>query len=182
MGGFLKGRALKAPKSIRPASSMLRQAVFNICQNLVENSNFLDIFAGSGAMGIEALSRGAEFATFIDNGKESINFIIKNLESFNLQNHSKIIFGDALQKVEKLKNIFDIITIDPPFIFFESKPGYINDILNKIVDNKLLSTSGIIFLEEPSYSKRDTIVPSLFLKDTRRFGGSLLHQYVTKNT
>jgi 16S rRNA (guanine966-N2)-methyltransferase len=179
LGGSLRGRLLKAPKSIRPASALLRQAIFNICQAFIPDAKFLDIFAGSGAMGLEALSRGASSATFIDNNKVSISFIQKNIEALNLKPHCHILLGDALHILEKkILEPFDFISIDPPFIFYTTKPSYINDILNTIAEKKLISKDGIIFLEETSISKRDPLISSLKLKDTRKFGGNILHQYV----
>ncbi|SCA58894.1 hypothetical protein AB751O23_AY_00100, partial [Chlamydiales bacterium SCGC AB-751-O23] len=82
IGGEFKNRQLKTPKGFtsRPSTSMLREAVFNILQQDIEDCYFLDAFAGSGAMGLEALSRGAQFCTFSDTSRESINTIAHNLK------------------------------------------------------------------------------------------------------
>ncbi len=179
ISGKFKNRKIKAPKDIRPATSNVRDAIFNIISFAgIENAHFLDLFAGSGAIGIEALSRGASFATFIDGSKQSIRFINQNLKDFNLENNSKVIFYDCLKAIKKMNTSFDYISIDPPFIMYKQNPGYINNLLSEISKRNVINENGIIFLEEPTYSKREIEIKHLSLKDKRRYGSSNLLKYI----
>ena len=87
LGGKFRGRLLQSPRGsqTRPTTSMLRKAVFDILQNSIEDFRFLDLFAGSGAMGIEALSRGAKHATFVESHKDALRCINANLATLKLE-------------------------------------------------------------------------------------------------
>ena len=91
----------------------MREGVFNICQHLIEDARFLDLFAGLGAMGLEALSRGAEFVTFVDNNKSSIRSITDNVKAFDVEDQVSVLFGDVFKLFNRL-DTFTIIYIDPP--------------------------------------------------------------------
>ncbi|OGN60973.1 MAG: 16S rRNA (guanine(966)-N(2))-methyltransferase RsmD [Chlamydiae bacterium RIFCSPHIGHO2_12_FULL_27_8] len=180
VSGIFKNRPVKAPKNIRPATSNLRDALFNISYNIIQDANVLDIFAGSGANGIEAISRGAKFATFIDASKESIKFIYQNISDFNIQDQTRVILKDAFSAVSKLFDTYDIIIIDPPFILFKNDPEYVNKLIEKIFKNNLLSKDGILFIEEPTYSKREKNLEFCIIKDDRKYGSAILTQYIVK--
>ena len=177
LSGSLKGRYIKAPKDIRPATSFLKAAIFNIIGPSIENSCFLDMFAGSGAMGIEAISRGANKAYFIDSSNISCRFIKNNLRDLKIENQAVVYQKDALQSLALLKEKFHFITVDPPFIFFEKKPEFINSLLKTMVEYNLLNPESIIFLEEPTYSKRNIEIDGLKIKDKRKFSSANLIQY-----
>src|ERR1700722_2602828 len=118
--GLHKGRVIQSPKGLktRPTSGRLREALFNICQGEVEGTRFLDLFAGSGAMGMEALSRGAQSSTFVDNSKESIRCIQANIHMVKAEKHAEIIYGDVfdiLGKLAKRGRSFELIYADPPY-------------------------------------------------------------------
>jgi len=172
-GGLLKGRVLKTPESetTRPTTGMLRQAVFNICQEWVSESRFLDIFAGSGAMGFEAISRGAGFVTFIESDKLASQIIRDNAEAFLVQQQVQVLAIDAKQALAKLMSPYDLIYIDPPY------DKDIPDVFRLIVERKLLAPRGLIFLEERFDSKKEMNFPHLELIGSRRYGGSHLHQF-----
>jgi 16S rRNA (guanine(966)-N(2))-methyltransferase RsmD len=177
IGGVFKGRTLKSPNisSTRPTQGMLREAVFNICQNRIEGAHFLDLFAGSGAMGIEALSRGAAHATFVEKNRQALGCIKENLSSFQLEKQSQIIPLDAqraLQLLAKQEARFDLIYVDPPYDI-QTSP-----FLDALA--ALLSDDGLLFIEErssPKTSHKAYVPNKLTLKDSRRFGIALLHQY-----
>lgn len=115
--GTARGRKLDAPEGLntRPTSDMTKGAVFSILQNIIENSEFLDLFAGSGQMGVEALSRGARSATFIDNDAKAIASIKTNLKACGLMEHSKVAMMDSLSYIKNCSSKFDIIFLDPPY-------------------------------------------------------------------
>jgi 16S rRNA (guanine966-N2)-methyltransferase len=176
--GKYKGRILSAPKDIRPATGFVRDAIFNICQNQIEEANFLDLFAGSGAIGLEALSRGAKFATFVDKSYVSIRFIKENITKLNVQNFSKVFCEDVLEYVKRCNEKFDIVSIDPPFVIYKDNPSYINELLNKLSFN--IHENSIIFLEEPTYSKRPSDIENLILKNKRKYSSAYLLEYILK--
>ncbi len=122
IGGEFRGRALKAPASgtIRPTSDRVRESLFNVIthsySNALEQTRVLDLFAGTGALGIEALSRGARFCLFVDNSIEGRAVLRQNVELFDLQGSSRIFRRDATQMgdIEKLAP-FDLVFADPPY-------------------------------------------------------------------
>jgi 16S rRNA (guanine966-N2)-methyltransferase len=177
ISGIFKNRKLKAPKNIRPATSSLRDAVFNISMPIIEGVNFLDLFSGSGAMGIEAISRGAAFSTMVDNSPISIRFIKENIKSLEIEGKTKIVKQDVMSFLKKTNDCYDIISIDPPFIFYKDNTKYINDMLAVIQKRQLIKPSGLIFIEEPTYSKRNPEIQGLKIKDKRKYGSAFLYIY-----
>ena len=116
-GGELKGQQyFGSPNDrVRPTSSIVREAIFNIINNLIDSKKtFLDIFSGTGGMGIEAYSRGFAEIIFVDNNNKSINIIKKNTNKLALKN-IKIISSGAINFIEKTDFLFDIIFMDPPY-------------------------------------------------------------------
>ena len=115
--GLARGRNLEAPQGLdtRPSSDMTKQAVFNIIQNYVEGAVFLDLFAGSGQMGIEALSRGAASAVFVDSSRDSIEVVRENLNTTQLAQSAQVIQMDSLAFLAGQCGPFDIALLDPPY-------------------------------------------------------------------
>lgn len=186
IGGTYRNRTLMCPKGqeVRPTSGQLRESLFNICQTYIEGASFLDIFAGSGAMGLEALSRGAKASTFIELSKEAIKCIEKNIEQLDVETQTRLLKGNALYLVEKLAaegQQFDIVFADPPYSPAKSErhPSLAVQILEKIDQLPLLLPGGSFFLED---AKTDVEKPSklttLTLKKTRPMGRSVLYQYI----
>ncbi len=171
IAGAFKGRILKAPKgqATRPTQGMLRAAVFNICQNEIENSRFLDLFAGSGAMGLEALSRGAKWATFVEESRLAISCIRENIAFLQVEKKAELLAMDAkraLSLLAKKEMQFDLIYVDPPY------DASID--LAPIVP--LLAPEGTLFLEERFNPKKSQplSIPGLQCKTLRKFGTALL--------
>ena len=179
LGGKYRSLLLQSPRGAqtRPTTSMLRKAVFDIVQSTIEGSRFLDLFAGSGAMGIEALSRGAVHATFVENHKDALRCIKANLAALKLEKEAAIysydVF-DVLKKLEKKGEVFDIIYADPPYHI----TSIYTDLLKYLDQSRLLAKGGLLFLESlfPSPLK-NLELEHLVLIDQRRFGTSLLLQY-----
>ena len=120
IGGKYRGRLIRAPRGqgVRPTSDRLRETLFNIIAPQIEGSRFLDICAGSGAVGIEALSRGAACAAFIDSSRRSCVVIESNLASLGITSNATIINRDAVAAIKRLSGDeakFDIIFFDPPY-------------------------------------------------------------------
>jgi 16S rRNA (guanine966-N2)-methyltransferase len=178
IGGQFKGRRLRSPKGphVRPTTAILRKAVFDICKDQIEGAHFLDLFAGTGAMGLEALSRGAAHATFIEHSKDALRCIQDNIASLGLKECTELLKGDVLRTLKRLKTSFQIIYIDPPY---EKIP--MGELLLYLDQSKLLVSGGILFLEEAHPSKENfaaLAMQHLVLKNSRRFGKSMLHQFI----
>lgn len=182
IGGEFRGRKIKAPKNeaTRPALESLRESLFNICQSMIEGASVLDLFAGSGSIGFEALSRGARSVTFIEKDRRALKAIYENIEHLKVEDRAKVIAIDAFIAINRLKgSLFDLICIDPPYdiINQEMKEG----LLMQILDFDLLDENGILFFEErvTSKQKADAVqIDGLELKNSRHFGSTCLHQYI----
>ena len=124
IAGTFRSRVLKRPKelALRPTSDMLRETLFNVLGPRVTNSRFVDAFAGTGAVGIEALSRGASEVIFLENHAATAGLIKKNLELLEVRSGTRIMASDALRGLERLDSEFrtgtlpvDIVFLDPPY-------------------------------------------------------------------
>src|SRR3989338_5866163 len=177
IAGKSKGRLLKTPKgpSTRPTQGMLRWAVFNICQNQIEGARFLDLFAGSGAMGLEAWSRGASHVTLVESNRAAIQCIQQNIEALSAAPVVTLLPTDASLALKRLSTPFDLIYIDPPY------DSPVELLIEGLLSRKLVGPQAILFIEERYTPKKKGLpfaVLPLFHKDSRRFGAALLHQYV----
>lgn len=191
ISGSHKNRPFKAPKGsiTRPTSGMLREALFNVCQNYIEGAFFLDLFAGSGAMGLEALSRGAARAVFIDNSRESIQCIQNNLRDLGFEQVSEVLFGnvfDQLSLLEKKGRQFDLIYADPPYDTigrYQGTPMAYGEIVLRMIDaGSLLKQGGMLFIEDSRRSQpKIEGLNHLELHSSRRMGRSTLQQYGIKS-
>jgi len=128
----------------RPTMDRVKESMFAMVQNNLKNSVCLDLFAGSGSLGVEALSNGAKYCYFVDNSADIYKILKRNLSKINNDNY-EIIFKHYKQTLEEFKNQnikFDIIILDPPY-----KLNLINDIIVYIYENNLLNKNGIIMCE-----------------------------------
>jgi 16S rRNA (guanine966-N2)-methyltransferase len=132
--GSYKSRRIVCPDDIRPTSDRVKEALFSALLVDFKDLDVLDVFAGSGALGIEALSRGAKTVTFVDSSVSSINFIKKNTSQLGCLEVCIIIKSDALAYIKNCKQSFDLIFMDPPYnkglasqiapeLYFLIKPG-----------------------------------------------------------
>ncbi len=117
VGGTYRSRALFSfeGEDIRPTSDKVRESLFNILQNRIYGCRFLDLFCGTGAMGIEALSRGAEYVVFNDRARTSVALTKRNLEKLNISEKIKVYNTDALIFLKTTVEKFDVVYIDPPY-------------------------------------------------------------------
>ena len=139
--GTARGRKLTEPKdmSVRPTTDMVKEAIFSIVQFDVPGRRVLDLFAGTGQLGIEALSRGARECVFVDNRPASLAMVRKNLEICGMK--APTIHGDALSYLAR-SDKFDLIFVDPPY-----RAGLYKDVLERIFGFDILSDGGIILVE-----------------------------------
>lgn len=143
--GTYKGRKIKAPdeKITRPTLSKAREGIFNTLFSMMhfEGKSFLDMFAGSGIMGLEALSRGFEYVLAIEKNHTAAKILKENYETIKIK--PNLLIGDSLKR--NISEKFDVIYIDPPYF-----SGIYEECLNKIKENSLLKENGIVILEHVS--------------------------------
>jgi len=179
IGGAFKGRLLRVPKTARPTSALIRKSLFDIWREEIDGASFLDLCAGSGAMGIEALSRGARSATFVDISPKAIKQIQLNLETLGSKESARLMRAaalSALQRLAKEKERFDLIFIDPPY---DLNPLPLLEALDEM---PLLTPTGIIALETSKQHTTKKALSHLTPSDERRFGDTTVTFYRSCST
>lgn len=173
--GTARGRKLITldGNDVRPTTDMVKEAVFSIIQFDVPGSVFLDLFSGSGQMGIEALSRGAKFGYFVDSSKRSLDVTAQNLKSVGFDSVSKCYFMDSLDFLKSTNNTFDIALLDPPY-----SKGLLQQALPLLV--KKMSDRGIILCEHPVGEEMPQEVDGFIAKKTYRYGKIAVTLYKIK--
>jgi 16S rRNA (guanine966-N2)-methyltransferase len=152
IAGKLKGHILHLPKdkNTRPLKDLVRESIFNLLIHSnkislkIQKLNILDLYSGTGSFGLECISRDAEFVYFVENGKNVIEILKKNIEKLNVKSMTKIFFNDVfvfLKKENAFQCKFDLIFCDPPFA-----DTNIELMLNLIFNKKILNKNGIIIL------------------------------------
>lgn len=171
IGGKYRSRVLTefAGESVRPTSDRAREALFNILSLKIYGARVLDLFAGSGALGIESLSRGAKEVVFNDLSKDSIAILRKNLTALKISvgSEAKISQADYISCLENARGQFDLIFLDPPYRF-----DYGEKALKKIVDKDLLSPNGIVMYERDRVFEGE--IEGLEKYDERKYGKAYL--------
>ena len=176
ISGDLKGRNIKGftLDGTRPTMDRVKESMFGSIQTIIPNSVFLDLFAGSGSIGIEAISNGAAKAYFVDNNKLAISIIKENIDTFNINEQSEVLkmdYNEALKYFYNNNITFDVIFIDPPYAMH-----IINEILDKISKYKLLYDDGVIICEvDNDYLKEN--IGDLSLNKNKKYGSSYLYFY-----
>jgi 16S rRNA (guanine(966)-N(2))-methyltransferase RsmD len=172
VSGSAKGRKLKGPKksSIRPAAARVRKSLFEILSPL-DGKIVLDLFAGTGAMGMEALSKGAEEVTFVDHDRHAISLLFDNLPRSGFLGQSYIFKKPAQQAIPWLSQKgkrYDLIFLDPPY-----NKGYIDGCLKKLQKWPLLAKTGLVVCEH-SPQEKPTLFSGLVITDERKYGQTLV--------
>ncbi len=163
--GTARGMRLNtlAGDNVRPTPEKVKEAIFSVIQFRIEGRRFLDLFAGSGQMGIEALSRGAAKAVFVDAGRDSIAVIKKNLQSTGLEKNAEVINTDSITYLTQKREKFDIAFLDPPY-----RKGLLQDALSLI--EPVMNRGGTIIAENPMDEDLPDNVGDFTLYRTYRFG------------
>ena len=152
--GSARGRVLKELQGMetRPTTDKVKESVFNIVQFDVEGRRVLDLFGGTGQMGIEALSRGAAHATFVDLRKEAVGIIRENLSLTGFSDRATVVQGDYLAFLTRCRETFDVIFLDPPY-----ETELLETAIAHIARHDLLNVHGMMIAEHPA----DKVLPAL---------------------
>ena len=152
--GSARGRKLKeiTGMDIRPTTDKVKESIFNIVQFDVEGRRVLDLFGGTGQLGIEALSRGAEKCVFVDQSREAVKVIRENVALTGFENQSRIVQGDALSFLTSCREKFSLAFLDPPYA-----ADLLDKALVKMAEIDIMTENGIIVCE----SAADKLLPTL---------------------
>jgi 16S rRNA (guanine966-N2)-methyltransferase len=167
-GGEARGRRLATPKNIRPTQGMVKQAIFNMLGPRIEGSVVLDLFAGSGALGIEALSRGAASVTFVDRQPRGLAILRQNLDALGFKDRARLVKGDVVHWLDTSPEAVrsaDFVFLDPPY------EDVVLDRALKVLDGEI--AGGTVLVE---HSRRQTLPALVRLKvdRQRRYGDTLV--------
>lgn len=176
IAGAFRRRRLQTPNSagIRPTSDRVREAVFSMIAEHVPDARVLDLFAGTGALGLEALSRGARFCCFVDNGAEALRLVRANILLCSAQDRSRIIAGtvaSALRRLESENEPFDLVFLDPPY-----GKGYVEETLHII--GPVAGAGALVIAERHVKDLHQPISDPAWQEDReRRYGDTLISIY-----
>ncbi len=172
--GEYRGRKIEAPfgDDVRPTSDKVKESIFNMLMYDVADAYCVDLFAGTGNLGLEALSRGAKHCLFADNDRTSISFIKKNIMTCGATEKSRVIAGDYMKALRSLTQKADIFFIDPPY----ASSLYVKS-LEAIQSLDLLSDEGIIVTEHDKQEIMPDRVGSLVKFKEKRYGKILVSMY-----
>lgn len=171
ISGSARGVALKTPEGMktRPTADRVKEALFSIIQFDIPGSTVLDLFGGTGQLGIEALSRGAKRAVFVDEQMAACRLIRENLRRTRLEDKAQVIPGDYLSYLKKTKDRFDIVLLDPPYaeVFLENA-------LKVMTEIDILQSGGIIVTERPLGKELALDLPGYTRSRDYKYGKTLL--------
>ena len=172
--GKARGVALKTPDGIltRPTADRVKEALFSIIQFDIPGAKVLDLFGGTGQLGIEALSRDAASAVFVDEREDACKLIKENLKRTQLEKNAKVVRSDYLAFLNSCREKFDIIFLDPPYaeIFLENS-------LKRITEIDILQSGGIIVCERPLGKELFCDLPGYSRSKDYKYGKTLLTLY-----
>ena len=165
--GSAKGTKLKTPSglAVRPTGDRVKESVFNILHSHVLESNVLDLFAGTGNLGLEALSRGASHAVFVEQRLASIALIRENANLTKLSDKITILKANVLSQIPKLTGKFELVFCDPPY-----NQNLVKQVLSRIDQTAILADGGILIIEYSQHESVEMDLNQLQLYRTERFG------------
>ena len=172
--GTARGKRLKPPEGehTRPTSDRVKEALFSAIQFEILNARFLDLFAGSGQMGIEALSRGALRAVFVENDRKAYALVQDNLKSTGLDSKANVVLSDYMSYLNRCSEKFDIIFLDPPYA-----EDFLEKSLKRITEIDILTDCGIIICERPADKLQEFEIPGLLRTKDYRYGKTWVTVY-----
>jgi len=173
ISGIARGRKLREPPGfdIRPTSDLVKESIFNIVQFDIEGRRVLDLYAGTGQLGVESLSRGARSVDFVDSSPAAVKLIRENLKICGFSDSALVHGRDALRFLEG-KERYDLIFIDPPY-----ETSLVGRTMQKIIEFDKLNPNGIIICEIKTDSITPDASPPYFMKKEYRYGGVKIVSY-----
>lgn len=172
--GKAKGVALKTPEGLltRPTADRVKEALFSVINFDVPGADVLDLFGGTGQLGIEALSRGAKSAVFVDHQANACALIKENLRRTKLEEQGTVVRSDYLEYLKRTRNQFDIVFLDPPYaeVFLETALKCLSEI-------DILRSGGIIVTERPVGKALDQNFPGFVRSRDYKYGKTLIAIY-----
>lgn len=174
ISGTARGRRLKELQGMdtRPTTDKVKEALFNIIQFDIEGRKILDLFAGTGQLGIECLSRGAASAVFVDRRADAVKLIRENLKATSLTEKGRVVSGDSMEFLKSIREKFDIIFLDPPY-----EAGLLEPAIAHIAKFDILSPHGIIVAEHPANKALPALDAPYRLHRSYRYGKIALTIY-----
>lgn len=172
--GTARGVTLKTPEGMqtRPTTDRVKEAMFSILHFDLPGAAVLDLFGGTGQLGIEALSRGAKSAVFVDQRREACALIRENLRRTRLEGNARVVCADYMQYLKKCGDKYNIILLDPPYaeIFLENA-------LKCITEIDILQSGGIIVTERPLGKELPFVFPGFIRSKDHKYGKTLITLY-----
>ena len=174
VAGSARGTVLKTPEGMltRPTADRVKEAVFSILHFDVQEALVLDLFGGTGQLGIEALSRGAKRAIFVDHQQKACELIRENLRRTRFSERASVVRGDYLEYLKRTREQFDIILLDPPYA-----ENFLENALNCIAEIDILRDNGIIVTERPLEKALDIQLPGFSRSRDYKYGKTLITLY-----
>ena len=174
ISGTARGTVLKTPEglSTRPTSDRVKEALFSILQFDLPGMRVLDLFGGTGQLGIEAISRGAKSCVFVDAGEKACSLIRENVKRCKMEQQCRIVRGDYLQFLQNCRETFDIVFLDPPYaeVFLENALKMLSEI-------DILQSGGIIVAERPVGKEIFATLSGFTRSKDYKYGNTLLTLY-----
>ena len=174
VAGSARGTVLKTPEGMltRPTADRVKEAVFSILHFDVQEALVLELFGGTGQLGIEALSRGAKRAVFVDHQQKACELIRENLRRTRFSERASVVRGDYLEYLKRTREQFDIILLDPPYA-----ENFLENALNCIAEIDILRDNGIIVTERPLEKALDIQLPGFSRSRDYKYGKTLITLY-----
>ena len=156
-------------RSTRPTSDRVRQSLFDVLGQRCDGLRVLDLFAGTGALGLEALSRGAKSATLVDQDKEACAVALRNADSLGYRDRCQVVRDDVFRAVPRLAGPYDLVFSDPPYAARATQP-----VLALLAKNALLADGGKAVLEKDRREPLSDVPPGIRVVEERRYGDTIL--------
>ena len=172
--GTARGRKLQTLEGLdtRPTTDRVKEGLFSALQFDIEGRKVLDLFAGTGQLGIECLSRGAQSAVFVERRKDAVALIRDNLKTTELTAKAKVVSGDSMEYLKSLREKFDIIFLDPPYA-----ENLLESAIAHIAKFDILAPHGIMAAEHPADKVLPALAPPYRVQRTYRYGKIALTIY-----
>jgi 16S rRNA (guanine966-N2)-methyltransferase len=174
IAGQRRGHKFDGPKGrgTRPTSDLVRESLFNILGAQVAGRIVVDLFAGTGALGLEALSRGATRAIFVERNRENVALIYRNLATLRFEDRARVLTADAYRWARAFEPIDDeplVVFLDPPYGEYEDRPRKVRELLEHLIGRL---PEGSVLAAESRRTLDESILPGLDAWDIRRYGGT----------